>query len=1405
MEKHWGSSRPELSDLSSKRVAWIFRYSCVLMLFWSAALHALPPNFQTETLVSGLQQPVFLVDLPDGRLLVGEKQGIIRIIDPNVPSPAAQVYLDISEVTNQGGERGLTAIALDPNFQANGYLYVYYARAFVRKHRLSRFTHNGDTADPTSEVVLWEHPEIYKDFHHYGGAIGFGPDGALYFATGDEYDGLQSQDLTIADGKVLRINPDGTIPADNPFADGPGGNLDEIWARGMRNPFRGYWDLVTGRFYVADVGGNVPETAREEINVILAGHNYGWPECEGQCEDPAFEDPLFDYGHYQNPNRVGGSVSLGEVYYGTQFPSEYVGALFYADYVQRWIRYLKFNPDGSVASDNIFAGNDEAGLVVHIIFGQNGSMYLADVSGAVKRIRYSGGSNQPPDIQGVTYDPLPGPAPAQVTFSVTASDPDGDSLTYQWDTGDGATLSGATVTHEYPTNGIYDVRVQVSDGAEITLSETVTVQVGIPPVALITEPLTGALFRAGDLIAFDGSASMDPDGPLDESSYSWDIRFGHNDHTHPTLTGYAGSTGTLEVNTSGHDYHSNTRYEFELTVTDSDGLTATDTVIVYPEKVDMVLDTSPVDLSVFIDSIQQDAPITYDTLVGFQHVVSAPAARCVDGIQYVFDSWSDGGSLSHTVTVPETGLNLTAQYTVAGSCTGVIADGLVLSLDADKGVQASGTGVVQGWDDQSAAGNHLVGVGDPQLLQGVLNGKGVVAFDGSGDRVERLSGLSGLPAGGADRSVLLVINYESTGHGGFGYGNNACNQAFAPSINKSGQLMVQGWCGDYDFHTGVAGTGQGWMIHSAVVRGGVVEHYKNGQLIDSFSHAFDTQPSRLMIGAELDNRPQVSMQLARALVYDRALTSAELAQMHDYLAVTYLPLAEPQPPVASDDATSVAANGTVTIDLLANDIAVGGASLVPSSVQVVTSPSQGVVLIDAAGMATYTHLGGEGGTDSFTYQVSDSNGQVSGAATVTLSIDNGGSLSQPPLAVDDSVTVDQGDLVLIDVLANDSDPDGDLDPSSVVVVTGPSVGEVTVDPETGEIFYEHDGTNTTVDSFGYQVSDSEGLVSGTATVSIGIVLAGGGPPIAFDDAVGVMLGQSTVIDVLANDLAVGAPLDPASVFIATPPSHGSVVSDPLTGEVTYTHDGLAATSDSFGYQVLDTDGQTSNEATVSVAVGDVGFGGLVLHLEADSGVATASGGVVQGWSDQAGFGNNLTAWGNPVLLATGLNGHPVIEFDGSDRLERIGGVTGLPEGSSDRTMVLLIKYDANGHGGVGYGTNECNQAFSPSVNNSGQLMVQGWCGSSDFHTDVPGTGQGWLIQSVVYGGSQLDHYVNGELIDTFSHSFNTTAARIMIGAELDSRPRIPMQLAAVLLFDSALSPDDLASVESYLAGKYGLE
>ena len=126
---------------------------------------------------------------------------------------------------------------------------------------------------------MWQGVADSTSTDHHGGGLAFGPDGKLYISTGDNGDPPTVQSLTSHHGKILRVNKDGTIPSDNPFFDGNGPNIDAIWARGLRNPYRFSFDSATGRMYIGDVGQN----SIEEVNIGVAGANYGWPTCEGTC------------------------------------------------------------------------------------------------------------------------------------------------------------------------------------------------------------------------------------------------------------------------------------------------------------------------------------------------------------------------------------------------------------------------------------------------------------------------------------------------------------------------------------------------------------------------------------------------------------------------------------------------------------------------------------------------------------------------------------------------------------------------------------------------------------------------------------------------------------------------------------------------------------------------------------------------------------------------------------------------------------------------------------------------------------------------------------------------------------------------------------------------------------------
>jgi hypothetical protein len=224
---------------------------------------------------------------------------------PDPEGPHRHLTVDPSDfltLTNIGepNQQGLMDLVFDPNFATNHFYYVFYTMGSPNRDRLSRFTANSALTGtvPGSEFVIYQDPQDANSEHH-GGALNFGNDGKLYLTTGEHFISDLAQSLSSPRGKILRFNPDGTIPTDNPFHDGNGPNVDSIWALGLRNPYRAFYDAPTGRLYVGDVGGNDPSTAVEELNLGLRGANYGWPICE----DLLWVDPLHQPALRLSPQR----------------------------------------------------------------------------------------------------------------------------------------------------------------------------------------------------------------------------------------------------------------------------------------------------------------------------------------------------------------------------------------------------------------------------------------------------------------------------------------------------------------------------------------------------------------------------------------------------------------------------------------------------------------------------------------------------------------------------------------------------------------------------------------------------------------------------------------------------------------------------------------------------------------------------------------------------------------------------------------------------------------------------------------------------------------------------------------------------------------------------------------------
>lgn len=328
-----------------------------------------PLSLSLVPFASGFSGPLGAIGAEDGRIFVLEQNGVIKTIQSD-GTVLATPFLDIqTRVDSSSNEEGLLGMALDPDFDSNGFFYLNYTHTDTNRiSRISRFglTADPNVADPASEEVLLTIDQPASN--HNAGGILFGPDGYLYIPMGDGggSPGTRPQDLSLLLGKVIRIDVsrqpgNGTgdcegagtgnyaIPADNPFVDGSGVNCDEIWALGLRNPWQSSFDRTTGDLYIGDVGQN----AREEINFQPAsssgGENYGWPCYEGNspyntdgCVPSGnYDFPIFDYAHFSTSCT---SVTGGYVYRGTQFPDMF-GHYIFTDYCQGV--FWDLAPDGS--------------------------------------------------------------------------------------------------------------------------------------------------------------------------------------------------------------------------------------------------------------------------------------------------------------------------------------------------------------------------------------------------------------------------------------------------------------------------------------------------------------------------------------------------------------------------------------------------------------------------------------------------------------------------------------------------------------------------------------------------------------------------------------------------------------------------------------------------------------------------------------------------------------------------------------------------------------------------------------------------------------------------------------------------------------------------------------------------
>ena len=360
-----------------------------------------PAGFHDTVLMSASQPTTVAYEPGTGNAFVVEKgdgAGGARVLRRALAGGAITTTLTLSCV-DANGERGLLGIAFDPDYLAGAstrWVYLYYTRLSPAsgtcaisgspgsRNRVVRFKESGGTL--TGEQVLLEGP-ILGATNHNGGTLRFAPDKTLFVSMGDndtDADALpKSRDLTDLRGKLLRIQRDGTVPADNPFV-GQAPTRPEVWAWGLRNPFRFSFDVATGTPWIADVG----ENTWEEIDRGASGADYGYPCFEGNVAfrpcTPAPAHPVFPllvYGHNSGAY-TGSAIIGGPVYRSGNFPASFQGRLFYGDYGSGWIRSAAIDAGGALSDVQLFIA--DAGPLADIVQAPNGCLAWVDIgAGAV--------------------------------------------------------------------------------------------------------------------------------------------------------------------------------------------------------------------------------------------------------------------------------------------------------------------------------------------------------------------------------------------------------------------------------------------------------------------------------------------------------------------------------------------------------------------------------------------------------------------------------------------------------------------------------------------------------------------------------------------------------------------------------------------------------------------------------------------------------------------------------------------------------------------------------------------------------------------------------------------------------------------------------------------------------------
>lgn len=801
------------------------------------AFATVPTGFVDEIVQGGFVVPVATAFDGAGRMFVVEKRGVVRVISNGtlLPTPLIDLSAEVHDAHDKGllgfaldpafltNGRFYLLYNVDPIFgppDENGDSITF--------GRVVRYTSVGNVADLSSRLVLLGNSAAdgIANCHssHAVGTLAFGTDGTLFVGSGDgahwdfadggedvtsfdpgcaaafgtsqDVGALRSQDFDALSGKILRLDPtSGLGLATNPFYDGNTSSFaSRVWAIGLRNPFRFTvrpGSPAPGTLYIGDVGW----TDWEELNVSrMGGENFGWPCWEGSFAQGSYQShpitgatcqgleasevtmPLIAWNH-GNPGSIGftGNTSSGACFYtGTQFPVQYRGRCFFADYGQGWIRIAEVNGSDQLVSLAPFASNLGAPVDVKNDPQTGDLVYVSITEGRVRRIRWAGGNVAP--VAEASANPSAGPAPLVVQFSSNGTfDPNDDAITLSWNFGDGApTSSEANPLHTYTALGTFVARLVATDEFGLADSAEVVVEtINEPPTVTIENPSHASTFQSNETILLSADASDHEDGS--DLDYAWNVQLIHNEHLHPGW--FASNQANPLFLATGHG-GSGDRYSYMIicTVTDSGGLFAADTSVVLPAN--LGVNQAPL---AAIDATPSSGPSPL--VVGLSAVDSVDP----DG-DYLFYSW-DFGDGTHGA-----GATTTHIYGAPGlyTMTLTVTDPVLATDVASASVFVEPSGELAKWkldegsggaaNDASGSGRHATLAGGPAWVAGVFGG--ALDFDGVNDAAASATSFL------SNRSAFSLCAWIRPGSTGNRVGLLGQNDAIEFGFISAGSLQI---------------------------------------------------------------------------------------------------------------------------------------------------------------------------------------------------------------------------------------------------------------------------------------------------------------------------------------------------------------------------------------------------------------------------------------------------------------------------------------------------------------------------------------------------------------------------------------------------------------------------------------